>query len=276
MPALLHHTETGPPDAPPLVLLHGFLGRAQDWRGVAEGLGGRFRCVALDLPGHGRSAGLPAEAYTWGGTLDAVAATLDALGLDRFRLVGYSMGGRLALGFALRHPRRAVRLVVVGASPGLRTEAARAERAALDEQRARALEAGLGAFLQVWYRMPLFAALEARPALREALVANRLRQDPAELARALRGSSAGRMPDLWPHLDALGAPTLAVAGAKDPKFADLAHRMAAAGAPVVPLVLPDAGHLVPLEQPALLADAVADFCADALRFPPAAPIPRAA
>lgn len=274
MPALLHATEHGPAAAPPLVFLHGFLGAAEDWRAVTDALADRFRCLALDLPGHGGSVGLPAAAYTWEGALDAIAATLDAHGVARGRLVGYSMGGRLALGFALRHPRRAARLVVVGASPGLRSEAARAERRDLDEERARALEVSLDAFLAVWYRMPLFASLDE--AARAALVARRRRQDPRELARALRGLSPGRMPDLWPHLDALGAPTLAVAGARDPAFVAIARRMAALGGPVVPLVIPEAGHAVALEQPTRLAEAVARFCADALLAPVACSIPHAA
>jgi 2-succinyl-6-hydroxy-2,4-cyclohexadiene-1-carboxylate synthase len=264
MPALLHHTETGPPEGPPLVFLHGLFGRAGDWRGVTEGLERRFRCVALDLPGHGRSLGLPEETYTWEGALDAVAHTLDVLGLDRFRMVGYSMGGRLALGFALRHPRRAARLVVVGASAGLRTEAEREARRRLDEDRALALEADLSAFLTLWYRVPPFESLAERPALRQALMTARSRNDPAEIARALRGLSTGRMPDLWDRLDALGAPTLAVAGDRDPKFVAVAHGMAALGRPVLPLVIPGAGHALPAEAPALLAEAVASFFADAL------------
>jgi 2-succinyl-6-hydroxy-2,4-cyclohexadiene-1-carboxylate synthase len=276
VPVVLHHTETGPAGAPPLVFLHGFMGRSGDWAGVTEPLAESFRCVMLDLPGHGRSVGLPDEAYTWEGALALVATTLDALGLRRFRMVGYSMGGRMALGFAVRHPRRAARLVLVGASPGLPDDDARAERRRLDDERARALETDLDAFLRVWYRLPLFASLDDRPALREALIASRRRNDPAELARALRGLSTGEMPSYWDALDDLGAPTLAVAGAQDPKFVGVAHRMSALGMPVLPRILPVGGHTLPAEQPALLAEAIRTFCSDALLRPPAPSVTRAA
>lgn len=261
---ILHHVETGLPDGPPVVMLHGFLGSSADWQQVAAPLAEDFRCIAIDLPGHGASTRLADDVYTWEGALDALEATLASLAVDRHRLIGYSMGGRLALGLALRQPGRAQRIVLAGASAGLREASQRASRVALDEERAVELERGLTAFVQQWYEMPLFASLDRRNGLREELVASRVLNDAAEAARALRGFSTGRMPDYWLALDDLGAPTLAVAGARDPKFVDLAFRMAAAGRPVSPLVLPRAGHLVPLEHPTLLADAVRDFFGDAL------------
>jgi 2-succinyl-6-hydroxy-2,4-cyclohexadiene-1-carboxylate synthase len=273
MAAILHHSELGPAGGPPIVLLHGFLGRAQDWEPTAARLAREFRCVAIDLPGHGRSLDLPPAAYTWDGALDALAATLDRLGLGRVPVAGYSMGGRLALGFALRHRRRVTRLALVGASPGFRDRREAAARAAIDDARAAEIAADLPGFVERWYRMPLFAPLAATPALLAKLTDtpaespySRLRNDPDELARALRGLSSGRMPDLWAHLDDIGAPTLAIAGARDRKFVEIAHRMAATGRPIIPLTLPAAGHMLPLEQPAPLADAIASFCSE--------PIPR--
>jgi 2-succinyl-6-hydroxy-2,4-cyclohexadiene-1-carboxylate synthase len=276
VPALLHHIETGSAEAPPLVLLHGFLGSGRDWEPVMSELARDFRCVALDLPGHGNSTGLPAEAYAWDGALESIAATLDALEIQRFRMVGYSMGGRLGIGFALRYPRRAARIVLVGASPGLRGEEERLSRAALDEERAGALASDLPLFVRLWYRMPLFESLSRDMRVREALTApptdsrlSRLNNDREEVARALVGLSAGRMPCYWNRLDDLGGPTLAVAGAADSKFVDLAFQMAAAGRPVTPLVIPDAGHLVHLERPHALAEVVRDFFRDALIRPSA-------
>ncbi len=267
---MLNYTEWGPPDAPPLVFLHGFMGSAADWAAVVERLAGDFRCVALDLPGHGRSLGRAPAAYAFDGAVAAVHETLGELGVERLRLVGYSMGGRMAMAYALRHPRRVGRVVAVSASPGLRTPTERAARAALDEERAQAIETDLSAFLERWYRMPLFAALAARPSLLAATLAARRRNDPAELARALRGLSPARMPSLWHRLDDLGAPTLAVAGADDPRYVGVVHRMAAEGRPVSPLVLPGAGHSVPTEAPERLAPVARHFCRDALLAPQAA------
>lgn len=254
-------TITGPPDAPPVLFLHGFMGAASDWDAAAAALADTFRCVAVDLPGHGAAVGLPEEAYTFGGTLDALAATLDDLGIARCRVVGYSMGARLALAFALRFPERVARLVLESGSPGLRTEEARADRRATDEQRARQIEADVERFVGEWYRMELFASLKYHPEVRAALVAKRRRNIPAEVARSLRGAGTGQQPSLWTDLERLAVPTLALAGGRDRKYADLAFAMAVAGPPVMPAVVP-AGHIVHAERPDLFIALVRDFLRD--------------
>jgi 2-succinyl-6-hydroxy-2,4-cyclohexadiene-1-carboxylate synthase len=259
-------TITGPLDAPPVLFLHGFMGAASDWDATAEVLTDTFRCVAVDLPGHGAAVGLPEEVYTFGGTLAAIAATLDDLGIARCRVVGYSMGARFALGFALRFPERVTRLVLESGSPGLRTEEERAARRATDEERARQIEADFERFVGDWYRMELFASLKHHPALRAELVAKRRRNIPAEVARSLRGAGTGQQPSLWADLGHLAVPTLALAGGRDRKYADLAFAMAVAGPPVMPAVVP-AGHIVHAEQPDLFQALVRDFLRDATPEP---------
>ena len=255
---MLSATISGPPDAPAVLLLHGFLGAASDWDEVAAALADGFRCIAVDLPGHGESVGLGDEAYTFEGTLAALADTLDGLGVARCRVVGYSMGARLALGLALRMPERVARLVLESGSPGLKTDEERAARRILDEERARRIEADFERFVGEWYRMDLFTSLKHHPALRAALVAKRRRNLPAEVARSLRGAGTGRQPSLWADIERLAVPTLAVAGGRDRKYADLAFAMAVAGPPVMPVVVP-AGHIVHAERPDLFTALVRDF-----------------
>ncbi len=267
--SVLHHTEFGRPDAPPLVFLHGFMGSGEDWSAVTDRLvlaapGRGYRMVAIDLPGHGRSVGLADDQYTWEGALAAVATTLDFLGIERCRMTGYSMGGRLALAFALRNPRKIARLVLIGASAGLRDGAERRRRRALDARRAAEIREDFHGFVTSWYQQDLFSSLERRPHLRQALVTTRLQNDPLEVARAIEAFSPGTMPDLWPELDHIGAPTLAIAGSLDERYERLAYRMSAAGLPIMPLTLPHSGHMPHLEHPRLLADAISDFCRDAL------------
>ncbi len=259
----LHSTITGPLDAPPVLFLHGFMGAASDWDEPASVLAPAFRCITVDLPGHGASVGLEEEAYTFDGTLAALAGTLDELGVARCRVVGYSMGARLALAFALRHPDRVTRLVLESGSPGLRTEKERTARRALDEERAQQIEADLERFVAGWYRMDLFASLKRHPDLRDALVAKRRRNLSDEVARSLRGSGTGQQPSFWPDLEGLAVPTLAVAGGRDRKYADLAFAMSVAGPPVMPLVVP-AGHLVHAEQPDLFVALIRSFLAESI------------
>ncbi len=255
----LPHTITGPPEAPVVLFLHGFMGNSSDWDEIIDQLAGEVRCLAVDLPGHGEAVGLDDEAYTFEGTAAALVDTLDVLGIQRCRVVGYSMGGRLALYVALRYPERCGRLVLESASPGLRTADERAERRRLDDWRAEALEADFDGFLDRWVQLPIFASLGDDE--RAAFIEQRRRNDPTELAQSLRGSGTGQQPSLWSDLDHLTVPTLAVAGTADPKFADLAFAMSVAGPTIIPMLV-SAGHTVHTEQPRLFAALVRDFLRD--------------
>lgn len=218
---------------------------------MASRLRGRFRTLAADLPGHGASVGLPPGCYTLEGAARAVLGLLDGLGVGRCALCGYSMGGRLALYLALRYPGRFSALLLESATPGLEDPEEREARLLADEERARELESGdLEGFVGRWYRQPLFASLSRRGDLAGRLARRRLRNDPRELARALRGMGTGRQPPLWRALPALGVPGLAVAGELDPKFAALARRMERLAPSLRAVIVPGAGHNVHLERSA--------------------------
>src|SRR4051812_3449094 len=125
----------GSPEPPDVLCLHGFMGSAADWRDVATAIGDRAFCIAPDLPGHGGSLHLTPEAYTMEGTARAVICTLDELEARRPVIVGYSMGGRLALYLALRYPERCAGLFLESASPGLESAGERAARRVADEEK---------------------------------------------------------------------------------------------------------------------------------------------
>jgi len=236
------------PDAPdlPLVALHGFLGSKDDWADLAARLPHR-RIVAVDLPGHGEAVGRDAAAYGFDEAVTALSTTLASLEIGRFDLLGYSMGGRVALAFALAHPTVVNTLTLESSSPGLPSEDERAARRALDAQRADALRRDFPAFLREWYAMPLFATLTATQ--QDALIRSRATADPDELARGLVGMGTGAMPNLWPLLSTLEIPARLVAGVLDAKFAALAAQMAERVPHASVHLVEDAGHNVHLEQP---------------------------
>lgn len=224
-----------------LVLLHGFTQTGRSWAPVVEALGGRYRCFAPDLPGHGDAS------HRRPASFDAVTAYLAALRREPFVLCGYSMGGRLALDFALRHPGRVERLVLIGASPGIADEAERAARRKEDLALADHIEAaGLEAFVDEWGALELFATQPRGVA--EQAREDRLRNTASGLAAALRGLGTGAMTPRWDRLGEL-PPTTVVVGELDAKFRGIAERMAQ---PTV--VVPGAGHAVHLEQPRAVAD----------------------
>lgn len=211
-------------------------------------LGGRFFRVAVDLPGHGASVGLPPESYTFEGAAQGVISVLDGLRIGRATLAGYSMGGRLALYLALRHPERCGGLFLESASPGLRSEPERSKRRAADEERASHLESGnFGEFVRDWYRQPLFASLARDEELLERTISSRLKNDPTELARSLRGMGSASQPPLWEELAGLRVPALAAAGELDEKFVGITRRMADLCPSMRVAVVSGAGHNVRAE-----------------------------
>src|SRR5690606_20543359 len=139
-----------------------------------------------DLRGHGAASDVRPVDYP------GIRADLLALAPARFTLAGYSMGGRIALRLALdpEAAGRVDRLVLVGASPGLRTAGERAARRAADEALAGEIERdGIEPFARRWAAQPLFA--DQPPHVRERAHAERLRSTPAGLAAALRGVGTG-------------------------------------------------------------------------------------
>lgn len=244
----LHVQTSGPHGATPIVLLHGFLGCATDWDDLVRDLAVDHQCVRVDLPGHGQSLNLPDAAYTFSGAVDAIATALAPLSLPPAALVGYSMGGRLALALAARAPARWRALVLESASAGLESDAARAERVAADEEWAARLDARpLDDVLREWYRQPVFAFGPAGAP--KPLLARRRANRPPELARALRGLGTGRQPSFWPALAGLPMPLLLLAGARDAKYAELSERMRRLCPRAERVMVSDAGHNVHADAP---------------------------
>ena len=119
----LHVRDTGPRDAPSLLLLHGFGSSLDSWDGWADPLSADHRVIRLDLPGFGLTGADPTGVYTDARCIEVLVALLDRLGVQRTSLVGNSMGGRIAFAFAAAHPDRVSKLVLVSpdgfASPGI-------------------------------------------------------------------------------------------------------------------------------------------------------------
>ncbi len=239
------------------LVLHGFTGSAAAMVPLTRRLPGPV--LALDLAGHGVGpiSDDPAD-YTMAA---AVAGVVDAAAhLGRFALVGYSMGGRVALHVALAHPDRVVALALIGARAGIDDPFERAERVAADNALADRIESeGIGWFTDHWSAQPLFATQRTRlsPDQLAQLRAQRLACDPRGLAHSLRGMGAGAVEPVGCHLGELSMPCALIAGADDAKFADIARHMAVAIPQATVCLLPDAGHAAHLEAPCATAAAVA-------------------
>jgi 2-succinyl-6-hydroxy-2,4-cyclohexadiene-1-carboxylate synthase len=244
------------------LLLHGFTGSKESWQPLADRLAVFQRVIVVDLLGHGESSA-PADPvrYQMAQCSADLAKVLDGLQLHEVDLLGYSMGGRLALHFALHHPERVRSLVLESASPGLESEADRQVRRHSDHALAERIERnGLEEFVNEWERLPLFASqkrlhVEDRRRLRE----QRLRNRPLGLANSLRGMGTGVQPALWGRLGELQCPVMLIVGELDEKFVAINRRMAAGIADARLEIVSRAGHSVHLEQTEAYYDLIQNF-----------------
>ncbi len=248
---------------PTLVMLHGFTGSAVGWGSHLDTLAAYgWRVIALDLPGHGQSAApVDARYYTMEYCQHSILAALTELGVKQGEavLLGYSMGGRIALYTAFSGFFRA--LILESASPGLADPAERAQRRSSDESLAASIERdGVPAFIEHWEKLPLFASQSVLPLeTRAALHRQRLQNRADGLAGSLRGVGTGVQPSLHAQLPTLHIPVLLIVGELDTKFTAIARAMHQALPQSQLHIVPGAGHAVHLEQPEEFATLVKDF-----------------
>ncbi len=232
--------------APTVVLLHGFTHTGASWDPVVSALGERYRAIAPDLPGHGRGSA-------------ATSDSLDGLTTDfppGTTLVGYSMGGRIALHLALAAPERLDRLILIGASPGIADPAERAARKAADDQLADEFERlDIEALADRWARTPVLAGQPAP--VQAAVHADRLRSTPHGLAGALRYLGTGALAPVWDRLHELAMPVTLIVGERDERFRAIADQMAERLPNAEVQVIAGAGHAVHLEAPDAVAALIA-------------------
>jgi len=244
-----------------LTALHGFTEDDLVWPELLAPLGVALCCPLL--PGHGAKP-CP-EGTTVVGVARDLAACCFADGPGD--LLGYSMGGRIALHLALDRPQSVRRLVLISSGPGFQDGALQGSRRTTEMALAETLEDnGIGPFVAMWEANPILRPAKPLPlAVEAALRCRRLSHEPLGLAGALRRLGAGAMPNLWGRLGELRVPVLLIAGAADARYCKVMQEMAALMTDARFTAIPDAGHAVHREQPAALLRVIAGFLGDGHR-----------
>ena len=247
----------------PIILLHGFTGCTRNWQQIFRTLGTDYQVIAIDIIGHGNSPSPnDVKLYRMEKVAEEIVAVWKSITIDPIHLLGYSMGGRLALYLALHYPHLVHSLTLESASPGLRTEQERLARKEQDNALAtRILNDGIAAFVDYWESIPLFQSQkQVAPKQREWLRQQRLSNNPIGLANSLRGMGTGQQPDLWDDLHKLPMPTYLIVGEYDTKFTLIARQMEKRMKHSKLSIIQKAGHTVHFEQPAVYSEQVLAFC----------------
>ncbi len=248
----MHVQRKGEPSLPVLVFLHGFTGSLDTWNTIVSLMEEKAHTVAIDLWGHGRSDKPENSSdYSMENQTRDLEQLFQELELQSFILVGYSMGGRTALGYATSYPERIQRLVLESASPGLKTEADRFERRQGDAKLAnRLLQEPFEDFVDFWENLALFESQKSMSAEQiEAVRKERLSQDPKGLANSLIGIGTGSQPSYWNVLSEQLYPVDLITGSLDSKFENIALEMKNLLPEVSHFSVENAGHAIHVEKP---------------------------
>jgi pimeloyl-ACP methyl ester carboxylesterase len=254
----LRYLDWGNAGAPPVVCVHGYTSSAEAFNAPARHFQDRFHLTVPDVRGHGESAWSPTGAYQYSDQVSDLEGITNQLGLERFTLIGTSMGGIIAMAYAGAHPERLARLVINDIGPDAEVGSQRITQTVGD-------------------RPEMFATLEDAMAYRRSvspIAARRSQEDQRELAlgvlrqqpdgqwvwkmdsayiqqRVQHGSP--RRPALWPVLQRLPCPTLVVWGMESDILSEAQARRMVEILPQGELVaVPGVGHAPTLMEPVVL------------------------
>ena len=245
---------------PIILFLPGFMGNLHAFEKIIALLESRFSYLAIDLCDRPPTQIEDKERlYNMENTAKALIKLLDSLKIKKCFLLGYSMGGRLALYLTIYFPHYFEKVILESASAGLKTREARNERLKKDLALAQKLESSdLASFLADWYRNPLFDSLKKYPDFSE-LIEERLKNDPFKLANSLRSLSVGSQPSLWEELKYNKIPTLLVVGELDFKFIKINTEMRELCSSFQLVIVKGCGHNIHWENPQQFVNLIKKF-----------------
>lgn len=255
-----HYIFHGNRTQPVILFLHGFMGDCHDFDGAIEHLS-EFCCLTVDLPGHGRTEVRQDSDYQMENIALGLIELLTQLQIERCILVGYSMGGRIALYLTIHFPQFFIGTVLESASPGLATKLERDRRIIRDLRLSDRLETeSFTDFLDRWYANPLFESFIIHPNYQKAIYF-RLQNDPLKLAKSLRGCGLGQQPSLWERLPEIER-LLMIVGELDSKFCSINQKMFDLAPQAYLTIVENSGHNVHFEHPVKYSQLLKDFAAN--------------
>jgi 2-succinyl-6-hydroxy-2,4-cyclohexadiene-1-carboxylate synthase len=252
-----YYTLTGDRHLPPLLLIHGWMGSCEDYTKVIALLRSQYYCIAIDLPGHGKTEVIGDDrSYDFITTANSIIQLLDRLGIDLTAITGYSFGGRLALYIALEYSHRFDRVILESTSPGLATESERQARIISDDRIIHQLETeNFADFVANWYRQKLFTGIDTDPDFL-SLLDRRITNNPNNLAKSLKYAGLATQPYLGDRLKDHPRPIVLLVGALDRKFVSIAQTLTQTSPHTTLKIISHCSHNIHFQQPKLWTSAI--------------------
>ncbi|MCH2336914.1 MAG: alpha/beta hydrolase [Pseudomonadales bacterium] len=249
-------------NAPDLVLLHGYTGHCRSWDAFANVMSKQYRVLALDQRGHGETEWAPADQY---GTMEMVAdldAFVSALRLERFVLLGLSMGGMVAIAYAGARPVQLARLVIVDIAPEIAAEGIQNIQQSV--ARSDVFDTVEDAFRRARADNPVPPEGHHYDRVRASLMRTDEGKWTYRYDRALRGPGSQRLrlavDEGWDAVASFNVPTLLIRGEHSPLLSrDVADKFVSIAKNSQLVEVPGSGHPVPLDKPEGFLDAVQTF-----------------
>lgn len=230
------------------MLLHGFLSSKESMRKIAEDLKDHRNVILVDLPGFGSTSSVAVE-YSMEDITSQLIKITDELSQRTIDVLGYSMGGRVALALTCKYPERIAKCILESASPGIQNTDAKMARLEVDKKRGAFIVSNYEAFLKDWQSMPLFETQQRVDApLLEAQNRDRLQQKPDEVADSLLKYGTGVQSSYWNELSKISNEVLLIVGSEDMKFVVIAESMSESFKNAKLDIVEDCGHNIHLEN----------------------------
>ncbi|API90915.1 MULTISPECIES: 2-succinyl-6-hydroxy-2,4-cyclohexadiene-1-carboxylate synthase [unclassified Virgibacillus] len=232
----------------PLVLLHGFTGSSETWQSFVSIWKQHWQVITVDLPGHGKTT---ANHKSMEACCSDLVSLLKYLNLEPVHLLGYSMGGRTAIAFAMNYPEAVKSLILESTSPGLEDPIERKQRKQADNKLATNLEQrGMDWFVPYWENIPLFITQQQLPvSVQDRIRKERMSHSASGLADSLRFMGTGVQASYWDKLTQFDKPVFLLTGGLDQKYCEIMGKMERILPHAQQTIVSEAGHAIHVEKP---------------------------
>lgn len=245
-----------------VLMLHGFTGSLEDWRDISPSLDERFNYIGVDLIGHGKSD-CPADVNKYNpiAVVNHINNILDFLSIEKALLIGYSMGGRAVLNYAVTYPDKLNGLILESTTAEIESEEEREKRIKSDEDLAGYIESNkIEDFVELWMNKEIFNTQRrfSNEKLNDIKM-KKTQNSKIGLANSLRGFGTGRMKNIRKNLSLIRCPVLIISGELDTKFTKINTELNQHFPNIKQSTIKNAGHNTHLEETKKFVKVVNEF-----------------